>query len=344
MRIARAIGLTLVLAPVLFIGCETFSPDNDEGGNTTALEDYGGFTTGDEEPGFGDAGLLSSYTDEEPFDDEMERHPEVSDANRNGGARHYMLRIAWGNLDHPDTLVNPGEDCPVTDWSGLAVVDGGVLIVKRLIRFELRDEIIRPRKGPRAVAWTSHTMNGLDGIVFKIVDVPDPGPHEAENTVTLTTPFYSAVIPLEDLEDYQEFVTYDDCNKLSVVATEINPQDCPRGFLRGRWVVETDTSGHFVGGWIASEGDLAGYLRGRYAVREDKRVLYGKWITSSGEFGGLFRGTWLPLDLEEGPDGYFQARWVDHTFTITGAFKGHYCISEDDTSGFFHGRWKKHCR
>ena len=334
---------TFALGLAAFTGCESFMSDGG-GTNTDIPQDFGGFTTADESPAFGDEDLLTTYQDEEPFDDEMAHHPDVEDANGNRGARHYALRLVWGNLDHPDTTVNPGEDCAITEWSGYVEVDGGVVIVERLIRFDRGDYIVRPRKGPSRFEWVSYTLDHVDGVVFKIVDTPNRQSDSVSNVVTISTPFYNGDILLEDLGDYREFVVYDDCNKISIVATEIDPRACPGGFLEGMWTAETDTSGHFQGIWIGRHGEIAGYLRGRYGLRDAERVLVGKWINRSGEFGGLLRGTWLPLDLEGGPDGQFEGRWVDETFTVRGFFRGHYCTRVETGEGFFHGRWIQQCR
>jgi hypothetical protein len=307
-------------------------------------EDFGGYTTADESPAFGDQELLSAYQDEEPYDDEMNYHPDVQDADNRNGAKHYALRVIWGNLDHPDTTIDPGVDCPITDWSGSAEVEGGVLIVTRLIRFDRGDYIVRPRRGPRKVEWISHTLNHVDGILLKIIDTPDPRPDSVSNTITISTPFYTGEIPLDDLQDYRDLIVVDECNKISIVATEIDPHACPRGFLEGAWTAETDTSGDFRGIWVGGAGEIAGYLRGRYGIRDGRRVIFGKWITRSGDFGGLLRGTWMPLHLADGPDGYFEGRWVDDTFTVRGYFRGHYCIRQDTETGFFHGRWLSLCR
>ncbi|MFZ1946607.1 MAG: hypothetical protein WAW06_03615 [bacterium] len=343
----RAAFAVAIAALAMTAGCGT--TDDGGAGQGAGLAEYGGYTPTPEAPGFGDTGLVAAHPEDTPYDDELLGGPDVSNALRNGGARHYMLRLVWGNLDNPDTTVSV---CPATDWSGSIKADGGVIIIRRLVRFEPGDSIVRPRKGAREIEWASHTGNHFDGILFQIVDVPDPRHRMVANSVTITTPLYTAEIPFDSLAAYDQTITFDGCNKIAVVAVEMERAKCPRGFLEGAWVSESDTSGWFKGAWVRQDGALDGYLRGRYTVEEGRRVLYGKWITTAGDFGGLMRGIWGPLlddDEEEadeaGPDGYFEGHWVNEALTVAGDFRGHYCLPESpDTAGFFHGRWKQSCR
>jgi hypothetical protein len=339
--IAIALGLIAALA-----GCE--SPVSDDAAcidRESLLAGYNSFDTADEMPAFGDAILASTYADSGGYGDEMENHREVRNAYRNGAAQ-YMLRLVWGNIERPDTADGAtASDCPVTDWSGSLEVAGGVATVKYLIRFEPpEDHIVRPRPGPRQVAWSSYTMNGFDGIVFKVIDVPDPAGSQAANSLTITTPFHTVEIAFGDLADYSALIEIDDCNKLSIVSVAAEQGGCTSGFLEGGWVAETDTSGYFRGGWMSGDGRVAGYVHGTYAVRDGARVLYGKWITLSGNFGGLIKGTWRPVETERGPDGIFEARWVDDLFILRGGTKGHYHTGPEGGAGFFHGRWREMCR
>jgi hypothetical protein len=344
MRCSLAVLSTLILAAGLLAGCDVFSPDDDTAGQPPEISEYGGFTTVNEAPGFGDADLLQGYPEDQLFEDEMNNDPGVRNGESNRRARQYAVRIIWGDVERRDSSLTDAGPCQVSDWSGALEVDGGVAIVKRLILFDNGDSIVRPRRGPREVQWVSYTTSHVDGLLLKIIDLPDPPPKEFKNTLSITTPFYSREIPLPDLEDYREFVVYDDCNAISVVATRIEPLGCPKGFLEGRWVTATDTSGHFRGAWISQRGTLMGHLRGVYEIREGERVLFGKWISGSGDFQGLLRGTWTPVENEDGPDGLFDGRWVDETLELAGFFRGHYAICRDDTAGTFHGRWMKDCR
>lgn len=342
-------GLMLIAVLGLLIalsGCGSLlSDDAETTAAETVLAEYGGFDTGDEMEAFGDTDLATNYADEPEYEDEMENHNEVRNAHRNG-ATQYMLRVVWGNIQRPDTTDDAEDaDCPITDWSGSLEISGGVATVKRLIRFEEPvDHIIRPRPGPRQIGWVSFTQNHLDGILFKVIDTKDPQGKEVNNSVVITTPFDTVEIALADLGDYNEFIEIDECNKLSIVATEPEHLGCPTGFLEGGWVAETDTSGYFRGGWFSNRGDISGYLRGRYEMRDGERVLYGKWITESGAFGGLIRGTYTPSEDDTGPDGVFEARWVDELLISSGVIKGHYHVDPEGGEGFFHGRWRKLCR
>jgi hypothetical protein len=343
MKVTLFLAGLLTAGIVLLSGCELFDSGESETVQPAELSEYGGFTTSDEAPGFGDNDLLAAYSGGEDYEDNLEDDPRVRAAANRQGARHYALRIVWGNLDTRDSSVTAASSCPVTNWSGSLETDEGVIIVRRLIRFDRGDSIVRPRQDPRSVKWVSYTRDHVDGIQFRIVVPPHGSTDAVAGHLAITTPFYNGTIPLASLSDYREFVTYDECNKISIVATEAKPSDCPRGFMEGGWIAESDTSGRFRGAWIGGEGGLMGYLRGRYEIRDGHRVLYGKWITESGEFQGLLRGFWSPLRKDGGPDGIFEGHWVNAAFTVKGDFKGHYHIAEGDTSGFFHGRWRKDC-
>jgi len=342
------LGALAILAAALAIaGCNGVSPEKNGGSDNDLLAAYGGYTTSNEDAGFGDPGLMARCREDDPFADEMANCPEVMAATRDGRAKFYMLRMVWGNIDNPDTSEDSGP-CAVTDWSGEIQADGGVVVVTSLIRFEPDDYILRPRRMPREVRWVSHTRNHLDGVLVEVIDVPGHMHSEGKNTITITTPFYTAEIPFDSLATLNVLNVYDDCNKLSLVSTQLPLARCPRGFLEGTWVSESDTSGNFEGAWIGEGGALTGYLRGHYGVRDAMRVLFGKWITTSGEFGGLLRGTWGPLPGighrgERGPDG-FEGTWVNDALTDQGNFRGHYSVPAGSDSGGFHGRWVKNCR
>jgi hypothetical protein len=344
MKVSLAVLSVVMLAVALMAGCELNSPDGGGSDQPPEISEFGGYTTDDEAPAFGDLDLLAGYPEDQPFEDDMENDPEVRKGENDPGAKQYALRIIWGNVETRDSTSTEAEDCPVSEWSGRLQVDGGIAIIERLIDFERGDLILRPRRGPRNIGWISYTKSHVDGMLLKVIDLPDPRSAEPRNTLAITTPFYTGELLLADLEDYREFVVYDACNAISIVATRIEPHGCPKGFMEGRWIADTDTSGYFKGVWIGSLGSLMGHLRGVYGIREGRRMLFGKWISASGEFQGLLRGTWSPLQGERGPDGLFEGAWVDERLETKGFFRGQYANCPNDTAGVFHGRWARDCR
>lgn len=347
---AIAIGLVSVVGLIFILGCGVSDNDNESGSDQ--LAQFGGFTPVDEAPGFGDPGLVASHPEDTPYQDAIENSYDVKQGKGDRRSKFYMLRLVWGNLSGPDTVTT----CPETDWSGSLTADGGVIIIRRLIRFEPTDSIVRPRHGSKEVDWISTTSGDIDGILFEIIDVPDARSKTFTNSVTITTPLFSGEIPFADLADYDSTVTIDACNGISIVATQFKqPGACPRGFLEGAWVAESDTSGTFEGAWIRDDGSLDGFLHGRYGVQDNVRVLFGKWITTDGTFGGLMKGVWGPgadddsddADLDENPepDGEFHGHWVDDAFMVVGTFRGVYSLPvAGDSLGSFHGSWRRDCK
>lgn len=337
----RKILYIVALMAFVFLMTACESTDNDI--SPIWDQDYGGYTTTDEDPAFGDLELLTLFQEDPQYQDPLANDTTIRNAERNRFARHYLVRILWGNLDTPTAASDTTGDCPITDWSGSITVNGGVISILRLLRFEIDDAVV-PRRSAREFSWISYTSNGVDGILFKVIDIPNPVA-ETLDILEFKSKQYEIRIPFSDLANYSNFVFIDECNKISIVATEIYPSRCPGGFLEGLWIAETDSSGYFKGAWFADDGSISGYLRGEYNTIDGNRVLFGKWIDSSGTFGGLLKGTWsaLPTD-RRGPDGSFEGFWVDDNGTRAGRFKGHYCFCRESDQGWFHGKWRLDCR
>ncbi len=325
---------------ILMAGCG--SVDNTSPQDTNDKE-YGGFTPTDENPAFGDQELSTLFQEEPQYEDPLANDSEIRNAERNRYARHYLVRILWGNLDVPSVTSDTTGGCPETDWSGSIKVDGGVISVIRLLRFE-RNDLVQARRKAHEFSWISYTSDGVDGILFRVIDTPDPNA-QSTNTLRFETNPYETEIPFSQLANYSDFVFIDECNKISIVATEITPSRCSGGFLEGLWMAETDSSGYFKGVWLAHDGSISGHVRGEYKTIDGNRVLYGKWIDNSGRFGGLLKGTWTPLPVDQpGPDGVFEGVWADANYRIAGTFKGHYCFCREPDGGWFHGRWHPNCK
>ncbi|MGQ9603471.1 MAG: hypothetical protein ACUVUU_04610 [bacterium] len=331
--------VALMAFALLMAACE--STDNDI--SPIGDQDYGSYTTTDEDPAFGDSELLTLFQEDPQYQDPLANDTAIRNAERNRYAKHYLVRILWGNLDTLTAASDPTGDCPITDWSGSIMVNGGVISILRLVRFETDDGAV-PSRSAREFSWISHTSNDVDGILFKVIDTPNPAT-ETLDILQFKTKQYEIRIPFSALVDYSNFVFIDECNKISIVATQIYPSRCPGGFLEGLWISETNSSGYFKGVWFGYDGSISGYVRGEYNTIDGNRVLFGKWIDSSGGFGGLLKGTWSPLPkVRRGPDGSFEGFWVDDDSTRAGWFKGHYCFRRESDQGWFHGKWRLDCR
>lgn len=303
---------------------------------------YGGFNMADEAPGFGDAALLAEFAGDDAFDDPMARDSEVMALSSQSDEQIFLM-ITWGNLHRDSTITH------VTDWSGLLTVDPGAIILKRVIRFE-RNDMILPRTERDLLEWQSTTLHGVDGIVVNVLPAPQPdgsagdAPVDSMNTaISFKTEPFSTEFTLKDLPDLDRIVTLDDGNAVAFTAVRITPSDCPHGFMHGIWRNHPERRGGvYLGRWATADGQVRGYMRGRYGVNsEGMKVFFGKMIDTTGRFEGVMKGEWGYGDGEFG--GWFAGRWVDRSLEIRGGLKGEWRRSDRCHGGFYRGRWAKSC-
>jgi hypothetical protein len=338
-------------------GCEdASSPSVEEELMTreqvTDLDDpLGGFNLGDETPNFGDAMLAADYGPESnaEFDDPMEDDSTVNDI-RSYARPHRYLMITWGNLD-ADSIIDF-----VTDWSGGLTVENGVVLLKRTIRFDPRDEIL-PRTSRDTIEWKSYTRPHFDGVLVALhkVMVRDSTGDDtvvAETreplSVTFKTGPLTVTIDEKDLADLHRVVTVDDAgNAVAFNTVVVGPAECPSGFLAGEWKNVNDRPGGiFRGKWISHNGVHMGYLRGVYGPNSrGEKVFFGKWINRSGRFQGLLAGHYEGSD--DRPGGSFKGVWLSRQLREIGRLGGVYGVRENADGrpvGFFRGRWQAYCR
>ncbi len=171
-RIPMGIALLIVFSMfAIMAGCSSDSPTE---GNPGEIEDlltrsefvdfndpYGGFNMMDTPPAFGDPNIAAEYDEDATFDDPILDDTNVRDIATND-TRPLFLLITWGNLNRDSTIVNG------TDWSGSLSIDPGVLVLKRTIRFEDRDRILR-REQRELIEWVSYTQLRFDGILVRVI-------------------------------------------------------------------------------------------------------------------------------------------------------------------------------
>jgi hypothetical protein len=360
----------IVIASLLVLssGCQwlndTTSPEPVE---TTEVIDLdsptGGFTVLDEEPAFGEDELYEPMLNEIAVDDTTADCDSVKSLTRNRHALHFRLRALWGNLSltYGDAVTAESEYCPL-DWSGGMHIDGGAIVIERLIAFECDDSITRENLS--TISWVSNTGPHVDGIQVSLV-VPW-GPADSTETyvepkLTIETGPYSRTFTMEELKELNLIEPVDDCGNGISIASQVLPAFCPRGFLAGVWknvppdtippADTTDTEkivlGKFRGIWISERGGPGGYLRGVFGKNSDgERVFFGKYIDMTGRFVGILKGYYgqspvLAADTVN-PYGFFQGVWINKDLMLAGRLKGHW-ISDEPGSGFFHGIWGADC-
>jgi hypothetical protein len=269
--------------------------------------------------------------------------------------RFTFLRVKWGVLDAPAAE----EDGPdIVDWTGALRVDRGVVVVRRVIRFERpHDHLVFPRLGPRTVAWVSHTGRHFDGLLIEIIEPPasELAVDDAEpNRLHFETGPFSGSFAVAELPDLEETIDVAPAGNAihfnGFTLADLNP--CPKGFLSGLWRPLTgeeaaaDTSGvtgRFRGRWIGLHGHLQGYLRGAYGIDDGgNRVFFGKYIDRFGRFCGFLRGTWEPAD-EARSWSHFTGAWVGAGGQNEGLLGGRAFNLPVHPGGFFEGRWVTTC-
>lgn len=334
---------------------------------------YGGLTATDEDEAFADEALKALMLAEEQdlVDDplaadprvlEMEERSRHMDRYEEGDRPKFtFLRLRWGMLRGPDDTLMVEPPCDLTDWTGELHTDRGLVVVKRLIRFERPlDHVIFPRLNPGSVAFVSHTTCHFDGLVIQIIERPEDSDSviAEPNMLHINTPGFSGDFEVSSLAEMDEVFDVDDRgNRFQMTGFSMSDIEiCPKGFLSGRYRhVPTDRPnttvsdrpgelyGTYSGVWTTLTGRVHGFLRGGYGVTEDgQRVFIGKYINRAGRFMGLIRGGWNPADEEHDLAG-FLGKWVSRDGNVEGLLGGQAHPVEDYPGGFFVGRWTTLC-
>lgn len=377
--------LAFLLIALLAMGssCQLFNSDSDspveppDNPTETVIDldsPTGGFTYEDEEPAFGEQELYEPFMNETAVEDTYESDPEIQNMIRHRLVKMYRLRALWGRLAiaYEDTL---SEECCPVDWTGVMHLEGGAILIEKLIAFDPKDSVERIDRS--TISWVSHTCPHVDGIQVRLI-VP-PGPQDsnrvdaAEPTLTIRTGPYSKTFTLYELEALNIMVPVDRCGNGISLNSHIIPPYCPHGYLVGAWRnIEPDTIfppdtnsvigvapadsnetgekvilGVFRGIWISERGRMAGYLRGVYGINSaGERVFFGKYIDFHGRFCGILRGTY-GVDPTLGSacvhqHGWFQGIWMGRDETVHGRLKGHWTAGRCGR-GYFHGVWGMDC-
>jgi hypothetical protein len=329
-----SLAMSMALSAFLLTACSKDQPTGPDQNRDSVDElsldaEFGGYTTGDELPGFGDPNFLSEFGEDADVNDPMSSLSKTASSS----VKSYLVRVTWGKLEGDSTATE------VVDWSGYAEVNKGTLAALKTIRFENTDYIHLPRENRQKLAFTSLTQKHFDGILIAVID-NDSTLSNVEGTLTLMAGNYSRVFSFSEL-DSMTIVEPVGANgdEVSIIsrAQEVTP--FAGGFLAGHWIKENPHGGIFRGRWINSLGTNAGHLRGIWGVnRASEKVFFGKYISLNGEFRGLLAGHW-EYDRNEDHGG-FRGQWFDRNHQETGTLHGHFKAGRPgDRRGYFHGRW-----
>ena len=335
---------------------------------------YGGLTVSDENEAFDDDSLKAMIyaEDGEEFEDSMdnaevmeleEQGNQPGNANDPERPRFTFLRLRWGMVTGPqDSLIVPDVPCDVTDWTGEIRTDRGIVLVRRVIRFEHpEDHIVRPRTNPQTINFVSRTACHFDGLLLEIIERPED--YESNDTdpnrLHIETGPYAGVYEVEALAGLNEIIEVDDQGNLMQL-NGFNLSDlayCPKGFLAGRFhrlpeenselvVGDQDPGihvGRMAGVYTNLQGRISGFMRGGYGLDpEGNRVFFAKYIDRRGAFRGLITGTWEPAENERNLRT-FEGQWINAAGTTEGMLGGRAHALEDYPGGFYEGRWTTIC-
>jgi hypothetical protein len=313
----------LVLIAVLLM---TFAACNRSGDDVkrSADQDYDfdyDFTTGDEEPGFGDP-EIQAMTQDEPFDDPFD---VTKKASSESSVDAIFIRIMWGNL-----VLDAGET-EWRDYSGQMTIDDGLLVIERTVAFDPGDSEIETREDPTHIAWTSRTRPHFDGLLVRL----EPGAASGDqNKLHIAVGPYAKEISVSDLADYIAIDPTGYGDDHVAMASHLG-NDADSGFLLGRMRINENGFCVLKGKWETSSGSLIGHERARCADPSDgEGRLRGKAIDLDGNFLALLDGTYQDDGGEEEYSGAFGLDFLNVGLVKTGEADGVYLKETEDAVGF----------
>ena len=374
----RFITLSMILVFALIAaGCESVSDDptsptsGDPALQVVDLDSpTGGFTETDEAPLFDEPETFMAIEEGEGedcnYEDPLRNEERVREMERRHGVRIYRFRALWGRMvravvDTEDT------DCCVVDWSGGMKLEGGVIVIERVIKFDANDEIART--GPNTIRWKSYTCPHVDGIQVRLIVPPPPAPDSTtvkpappEPTLTIVAGPYERTFTLDELEALELIEPVDRCNNYMAIGSHRVLPGCPSGYLLGKWndAEEPDTLyneetgemrgillGYYKGIWVSERGWAVGHLRGIYGVNSaGEHKFFGKYVNPKGEFMGILSGDYgINPTFADGPldsdIGWFEGLWYGRNHGVKGRLKGEWVTSAGQ--GYFKGIWAMLC-
>jgi hypothetical protein len=337
--------LILAVGVLIFpIGCDKDSASSTD--NSDLSDEFGGFTTSDEDPLLVDTAIVAKLSEDQAFLDPVLDTPIVDSAVTDSTAEIYAFRIVWGRLSYDSTVTT------VTDWSGSLELTHGVQVVRRVINFESGHDYILPRTDPKLIEWISKTTSYHDGI---FANVYISSTEKTNAAITFTTAPFTISYSLKDIDSLDTVYYLDDSNVVAIHAFRFEWQKCPKGFLAGHWGTDDSGNGIFYGSWMTHNGQILGYVKGNWGIPDTsgnlQNIFFGKYVDINGKFLGLLKGhyyfhpNWHANEnARKHAGGWFAGHYYDANGVKKGDLGGRYKSRPfEEGAGFFHGRWKTDC-
>ncbi len=365
-------GIIAIALLIAGLGCQNDSVAPDAALTEQGIDldsPTGGLSTSDEAPAFGEPDMFAAFSTEASFDDPIEKCGRA-DSLEARGARFFEFRAIWGRLADAN-VTNAVDPCPL-DWSGTLHMEGGIIVIKKIIAFEANDSVSRVDSS--TIAWVSHTGPHVDGIQVRLI-VPSDSLFcgACIPALTLSTGPYSKTFTMAELLALDVVSPVDTCGNAISITSVLTPPGCPHGQLMGAWkLTDLDSltsadslenggvvHGVFRGIWIGKGGRIGGHLRGVFGLNAaGEHVFFGKYIDLTGRFMGILRGKGglrgapsltggngngrdKGAEIKR-PRGWFAGEWIDSNLNVQGRLRGRWIASEEG-KGFFHGIWGMRC-
>ena len=335
---SRLLGLSFLGASsALAVACSGGSPAGNAGGDPAVLDAPNALLapTTSTAPAFGDPSVAALV----PMDAALARSVEPADLTateaKAPGAKAYRIALVWGHLPLAHDADDADPEPTRQDWDGQLSVDAGAIGLARTLAFDANDHV-EPRTDPRTLAFVSHTLPYVDGVLLRVVV-----PAGATPTLHFATTALHTDIDLSQLAAKVGGVQRlaDDEEGLAWVGF---PEDgCARGFVHGRWVKSHAAFGAMRGIVSDADGAAIGHVRGLWghAPKRDADVFFAKIIDGDGDGKGLAIGRY--------GEGAFHGLWAakDEGDTGAGTLEGFYADGDDraDGRGVWLGRWSEKC-
>ncbi len=352
--------LTLMTMGLLLAACSGSDGSADpEGLDAQLSTSFGGLTTDDGldvDLDLGEESDLVGEEADEPLADEANgaiADAENGDMDEAQRPEVYVVTLLWGRTFDPEVQTS-------TVWNPTIQTDCGRLLVRRRVRLEPGEGVVRPRIDLTTLEVRSRTRPHHDGLSFVVhvprgIDCGEDGPMLTFESAPIPTDdgevVYSASAKLKDLTQEALFQELPNDQFIAGVAEKVEPENprCRKGRAIGYWAVVPESNGGIFHGRVINRYDQPiGRIGGVWGVPDEgdfagQEVFFGKIVAGpAGRFDGLIAGTYTASSTTAPVAGTLDGAWhvVADYRQFIGGFTGTYAGAESvDGAGMFLGEY-----